>query len=52
MYEILQRLCLWVDANFMLPLFDDRTRKVWIYFMEKRSVFFTHFKNSKAMIEK
>ena len=38
-------------CRFYVTFIDDRTRKVWVYFMQEKSEVFTHFQSFKAMVE-
>jgi len=39
-------------ARYMLTFIDDYSRKVWVYFMKKKSDVFVTFKQWKALVEK
>ena len=38
--------------HYFVTFINDYIRKVWVYFMKKKSEVFGHFKAFKAMIEK
>ena len=38
--------------HYFVTFIDDYNRKVWVYFMKKKSEVFGHFKAFKAMVEK
>ena len=38
--------------HYFVTFIDDDNRKVWMYFMKKKSEVFGHFKAFKAMVEK
>ncbi|MCO5565166.1 hypothetical protein L7F22_018839 [Adiantum nelumboides] len=38
-------------CKFYVTFIDDCSRKVWVYFMKKKSEVFTHFQNFKAMVK-
>jgi uncharacterized protein YigE (DUF2233 family) len=39
-------------CKYYVSFIDDRTRKVWVYFMKYKGEMFQHFLNFKAMVEK
>jgi transposase InsO family protein len=39
-------------CKYYMNFIDDRTRKVWVYFMKHKGEVFQHFLNFKAMVEK
>ena len=39
-------------CHYFVTFIDDYSRKVWVYFMKKKSEVFGHFKAFKAMVEK
>ena len=39
-------------CHFFVTCIDDYNRKVWVYFMKRKSEVFGHFKAFKAMVEK
>ena len=39
-------------ANYMLTIIDDFSRKVWVFFLKKKSDAFPTFKEWKVMVEK
>ena len=39
-------------CHYFVTFIDDYSRKIWVYFMKKKSEVFGHFKAFKAMVEK
>lgn len=39
-------------CRYYVTFIDDHTRKVWVYFMRKKSEVFEHFKNFRVLFEK
>ena len=42
----------YMGNRYYVTFIDDHTRKVWVYFMKKKSEVFTHFWNFKVMEKK
>ena len=38
--------------RYYVTFIDDHTRKVWVYFMKKKSEVFNHFQSFKVMVQK
>ena len=39
------------DSHYYVTFIDDATRKVWVYFLRKKSDVFQTFKNWKCLVE-